>query len=700
MKKVFLPRFFALGYLLFGMVCFAMAQTYCTPSATNACTTNSGNETISNFTLGAINNNSACSPTNYEDFSSPTTYPAIVTTLASPSSNIPYSVTMLHADLSSPYAIVIWIDLDGDGTFAANEIVAQRAFATDCSLLCNNVVKSGTLNIPAGVSAGTKRLRVRAIYNGNAIDPCANINYGEAEDYRVIMTGSVPVTDITVGTVTSLSYCAGDAISVPYTISGTFTSGNIYTAQLSDAAGSFATPVSLGTLSSTATGAVSGTIPSNTAYGTGYKIRIISSNPADTSSNNSVSITVNDKKPVSVSISANPSGSICSGSNVTFTATPVNGGAGPTYVWKVNGNVVGGSSATFASTTLNDNDMVECVLTSNAVCATGSPATATALTMSVGSAFNAGTVSAQSNAICMGTQANLSVTGNSGPIQWQSSIDGTNFSNVTGATDTTYNASPIITTYYQVYGGSGNCIGSSNILQLVVNPLPTAPVITTGDSLICSSDSTEVCVTGGTFDTYLWNNGGTNSCSYAKFAGAVWVNVTDANGCGAQSNRINISIHSVSSVSIIRQGDTLTSFGAVTYQWIKNGADIPGANTPFYVAKDPGDYAVRITDANGCASTSASVNITVGINEVNFNKDIYVFPNPASGFINVQYTGNQTLRCQLKMYNVVGESVKEEFVTFHGKRTEVVDIHGLSSGVYLMQLESGQNKISRKIIVE
>lgn len=706
MKKVLLHRLFFLSFLMLGTL-GVMAQTYCTPTSSNPCTGFSGNPTISNVTVGAINNNSACSAGSYMDYSSSSTYPTIETTLASPSTGVPYSVTALHADWASPYAVGIWIDLNNDGVFtntpvaSGGERVAERAASADCAFPnanCMNVVKSGTLSIPAGVTPGIKRMRVRMMYT--AVDPCANTSNGEAEDYRVIITGTVPTTDITVGTITPLTYCAGDVINTPFTITGTFTAGNVFKAELSDASGSFAAPVNLGTLNSTAAGTVNGLIPANTPYGTGYKVRIISSNPADTSSNNSVTITINDRKPVSVSIGANPSGSICAGSSVTFTALPTNGGSTPSYQWQVNGNNVGTNSPNFTTTSLNNNDSVKVILTSNATCATGSPAFSSTIIMSVGASFNAGTVAAQTNPICAGEQAALNVTGNSGPVQWRSSTDGSNFTNISGATSNSFSETPAQTTYYQVTGGSGNCTATSNTVQLVVNPLPTPPVITTSDTVICSSDSTQICASGGSFTTYNWNTGGTGTCTYAKNAGGVWLDITDANGCGARSNRINISVYSVSSVSIIRQGDTLTSFGAVTYQWIKNGVDITGATLPYYVADGPGEYAVRISDANGCFSTSASVSITVGIDEVYFAKDISIFPNPASGKFNLQYSGKETMRFQLTLYNLIGESVKEDLVNFNGTGTQGISLAGLSAGVYMIQLQSEQHRITRKLIVE
>ena len=93
------------------------------------------------------------------------------------------------------------------------------------------------------------------------------------------------------------------------------------------------------------------------------------------------SITINPNLPVSLSI-APSSNSVCQGTSVIFTATPINGGASPAYQWKVNSTSVGTNSSTYTYAPAN-NDVVTCVLTSNANCATGSPATSNAVTLSV-----------------------------------------------------------------------------------------------------------------------------------------------------------------------------------------------------------------------------------------------------------------------------------------------------------------------------
>lgn len=76
-----------------------------------------------------------------------------------------------------------------------------------------------------------------------------------------------------------------DAGSVVFTSTGTFNGGNIYTAQLSDASGSFASPIDIGTLASTANaGSINFTLPSTLPTGVGYLIQIVASNPVITGS--------------------------------------------------------------------------------------------------------------------------------------------------------------------------------------------------------------------------------------------------------------------------------------------------------------------------------------------------------------------------------------------------------------------------------
>lgn len=111
------------------------------------------------------------------------------------------------------------------------------------------------------------------------------------DDITCTATFAAPNT-ITTGTVSgppfSLANCTSTAPgTVDFTSTDVFNAPNVFTAQLSDAAGSFASPVSIGTLALAGNGppgTISITIPAGTPGGVGYKIRVVSSDPAVTGS--------------------------------------------------------------------------------------------------------------------------------------------------------------------------------------------------------------------------------------------------------------------------------------------------------------------------------------------------------------------------------------------------------------------------------
>jgi hypothetical protein len=170
---------------------------------------------------------------------------------------------------------------------------------------------------------------------------------------NLFSVSSLLAQTITTGAISGSPFCAPAAVSVPYTITGTYLQGNIFTAQLSNSSGSFASPVSIGTLTSTVAGTIAATIPAGTLTGTGYRIRVVSSAPIVTGTNNGINLSI-QTTPIITSITANAS------SDFSFSVTPVNGingivPAGTTYSWPapiVTGGMTGGEASSGSPTSI------------------------------------------------------------------------------------------------------------------------------------------------------------------------------------------------------------------------------------------------------------------------------------------------------------------------------------------------------------
>lgn len=151
-------------------------------------------------------------------------------------------------------------------------------------------------------------------------------------------------------------------------------------------------------------------------------------------------------------MASTPDNSVCSGTPVTFTATPTNGGLTPSYQWQVNGSNVGTDSPSYTDAGLSNGDIVTCIMTSSSTCVTGSPATSSSTTMTVFALPSTPTISA--------TGVSLSSTATTGN-QWY-----LNGSPIAAATGANYTAVSNGTYTVVVTDGNGCTSDTSNAIVI------------------------------------------------------------------------------------------------------------------------------------------------------------------------------------------------------------------------------------------
>lgn len=192
-----------------------------------------------------------------------------------------------------------------------------------------------TITLPDFGNQATLRFGFKFVNSigGSALDPGFGI-----DNVEIIGQGGV-VNSITTQ-VSSLTLCDGTGFSVDYAATGAYTPGNVFTAQLSDALGSFAAPVNIGSLASTTSGSIACTIPNGTAVGAGYRIRVVSSTPPTTGSDNGANITINN----GASAGTDTPVSICKDSGIYTLLSLLSGNPDAGGTWtNPNNQVVSGS---------------------------------------------------------------------------------------------------------------------------------------------------------------------------------------------------------------------------------------------------------------------------------------------------------------------------------------------------------------------
>jgi Secretion system C-terminal sorting domain len=204
-----------------------------------------------------------------------------------------------------------------------------------------------SVTMPAWSNISQLKFRFKWQNGGSGNDPAFSI------DELKIEGSSGSSASVSTNTITTQNWCYNDVInlSVPFTVTGTMNAGNIYTAELSDASGSFAAPTIIGTLNSTGTGSQSilCTIPGGTPAGNGYRIRVNSSNPATTGTDNGTNLVMHALP--SVSILGNPvTGTICLGTSIALQASGASN-----YIWTPTTAL---SSIATAATSANPTDTI------------------------------------------------------------------------------------------------------------------------------------------------------------------------------------------------------------------------------------------------------------------------------------------------------------------------------------------------------
>ncbi|MEI6817105.1 MAG: T9SS type A sorting domain-containing protein [Bacteroidota bacterium] len=206
----------------------------------------------------------------------------------------------------------------------------------------------------------------------------SNYHYGTTDTLTLSPNSTVCVTTativftyvmgahITTNPLSTNQYCPGDVMMVPYYAVGVFNSGNVFTAQLSNSTGSFASPTNIGTVTSTTSGTITCNIPALTPTGTGYRVRVVGSNPSTIGTDNGTNITIANNAP---SITASGPTTFCAGGNVTLTAS-----SGNSYSWSPGGQTTQSIVATAAgSYTVHVTNISGCSGTSAATTITINP---------------------------------------------------------------------------------------------------------------------------------------------------------------------------------------------------------------------------------------------------------------------------------------------------------------------------------------
>jgi PKD repeat protein len=106
-------------------------------------------------------------------------------------------------------------------------------------------------------------------------------------------------------------------------------------------------------------------------------------------------------------------------------------------------------------------------------------------------------------------------------------------------------------------------------------------------------------------------------------------------------------------------------------------------------------------DNNGCenfADQTCYVDECVGINGADIEASTNIYPNPSTGSFTLEIYANEQVN--LKLINIIGEVVyKINNVEVNGFYSKVIELNGLTEGVYYLRLEGTTMNTTEKIVI-
>lgn len=521
-------------------------------------------------------------------------------------------------------------------------------------------------------------------------------------------------------------YCVGDSVHIPLAIFDTasYTSGSVFTLQLSNTVGSFSTPINIGQYTGYLSDTISGLIPNNIHSSSVYKLRAVAS------SGNIISneVTIRIDNPDSVGMNLSYNAPLCVRDTLHLSATSTYNVTD--YIWSNTSGFLSSMQDVYIPQITASHAGVYYVSASYHKCSI-----LDSITINIKSEPPV-PIASHRSPICLGDSILLTaITTVSGvSFSWR----GPNTFTSNDQFPVRLNASYADSGFYYVYAVKDGCSSLEDSVHINLNDKKQINIASNKDT-ICDGQEVMFHAMPGTYTQvkYEWylNNqliSGVNTDVYKsttlQSGDIVHCVLLDSMSClrpyTDTSTYIQVGILpwltpsaniTVTPQGPITQGDSLTfsatTFNAATpaYQWKRNGIDIPNATGQSWVSDqivDNDTICLEINSGYRCAqpltveSNCITVNVLSAIDIVKDISSLRLYPNPNKGSFILEGEINSTTY-KISVTNTIGQKVfvLSGIVSNNSLRENIL-LEQAHTGVYLLTINTDSDSATFRFVVD
>lgn len=433
-----------------------------------------------------------------------------------------------------------------------------------------------------------------------------------------------------------------------------------------------------------------------------YQVRILQGECTATSPSVLVSLS-----QVNATIASTGNTSLCNGGSVQLSAPS---GTNYTYQWVRDSKDITGAISSSYTATQTGNYQVRvkegaCTVTSPAKLVQSTQLAATTIPSSDFTVCGANSVTFTAN-------AGIGMT-----YQWFKDNQA-----ITGATNAQLIAYQ--TGSYSVQVKQNGCTATSKAVKISFNSF-AAFVVPSGTIRLCGGGSEVLYANTGSGYKYQWLRNGivvpNVNTPYLQIsrAGSYSVRITTSS-CITTSSPVTVittegltaGIAPLSS-TVFYEGSSVTlqanTGTGLTHQWLRNGGELPGATANSYIARQSGNYTVRVSQ-DGCSVTSSGVGVIVlpstqltnrlaVADEQPHTNTLQLYPNPAGETIQVEFTSAASLPQppMIEIFTTTGVMLQGQSLSINqsGIYREEIDIRLLPKGAYFLRVSDGKQSLTK-----